>query len=90
MASLRAAHLDYYDLVPVVPVWPENRLATMAFLALRTQWRVGFSGRTGLDYQAIPMTLDLLEIPAEQHKAIFRDLQQLEGGALEEMYKPKD
>jgi hypothetical protein len=90
LASLRAAHLDYFDLVPIVPVWPENRTAVVAFLALRTQWRVGMAGRTGLDYQAIPITLDLLEIPREQHKSVFRDLRMLEAGALEEMHNSKD
>lgn len=90
LASIRAAHLDYFELVPVVPVWPENKEATLAFLALSTQWRVGASGRTGLDYQAIPITLDLLDIPADRQKAIFQDIRMLEAGALKEMHKPKD
>lgn len=76
--------------MPIVPVWPENREATSAFLALRTQWRAGVGGYTGLDYAAIPITLDLLGIPAEKHKAVFGDLRILESGALREMYKPKD
>lgn len=36
-------------------VWPQNWNTVMLFLAMQTQWRVGMSGATGLDYAALPV-----------------------------------
>lgn len=67
-----------------VPIWPENLPAFEAFAALLTQWRVGMSGATGLDYAAIPATLDMLGVSADR-RALFADLRAMEAAALDAM-----
>jgi len=50
------------------------------FLALRTQWRIGMAGATGLDYNAVPVTAGLLDIKVTP--VVMLDLQLMEGEAL--------
>lgn len=45
------------SLCPMPQVLPENLPAMLAFDACSTQWRVGFAGKTGLDYGACLATL---------------------------------
>jgi len=73
-----------------VPVWPANRRATIVFLAMRTQWRTGFNGPTGLDYCALPEVWKRLQIPKKKRDQVFDDLRVIEAAALTEMHKPKD
>lgn len=65
--------------VEVLPdVWP----ALQVFLAMRTQWRVGSCGATGLDYAALPAVLRLLRVKPADQPALFDDLRAMEEGAL--------
>ncbi len=66
------------DDVEVVPdVWESY----LVFSAMRTQWRVGMNGATGLDYSVIPNVLELLNIKSKA--TIFDDLRVMELKALE-------
>ena len=67
---------------PDVEVWPENWLAVQVFTRLMTQWRTGMNGPTGLDYGAIPMVLELLDVPRSDWQEVFRGLQVMEVAAL--------
>jgi hypothetical protein len=57
-------------------VWPENWPAIEAFMLVRTQWRFGPAGATGLDYTAVIQTLRLRRVA--RREAIFEDLQVME------------
>lgn len=65
-----------------IAIWPENAQALKVFAALGTQWRVGMSGPTGLDYAAIPPVLDLLDVKPEQRGELFAALRLMEQEAL--------
>lgn len=68
-------------------MWPDTVPAVNTFIAMETQWRVGFAGAIGLDYAALPAVLDLMEVvPADRHD-LFADLRVMEGHALDLMRK---
>lgn len=68
-----------------VEVWPENWQAFTLFASLQTQWRVSFSGPTGLDYAAVYPLIDRLTSDPEEWIAHFDDVRELERAALEVM-----
>jgi hypothetical protein len=70
-----------------VHVWPENLQAVRLFDQLRTQWRHGFGGPTGLDYAAVMLMLEFAAVPQPERPALFADLQVLEAAALEAIHK---
>lgn len=65
-----------------VDVFPENVAPLQVFCALLTQWRVGMSGATGLDYAVLPAVLDLCGIKKKRRPDVFDALRVLEGEAL--------
>lgn len=44
---------DLHQREEIVDVWPENHEAVSIFSQCATQWRIGVSGPTGLDYTAV-------------------------------------
>lgn len=72
-----------------VEVWPENWLAIDLFCTLGTQWRVGMSGPTGLDYTAALACIAALhdDLPPAERTDLFRDLRAMEAAALSELAK---
>lgn len=56
----------------------------MVFESLSTQWRVGFGGATGLDYNVIPTVASYLGIETEDMPYIFRDIRTMEAGVLKD------
>ncbi len=64
-----------------IDIWPEHWEAVAAFGAMQTQWRIGMGGPTGLDYTALPVVMDMLEI-ADRRQA-FDGLIVMERTALE-------
>jgi hypothetical protein len=62
-------------------VWPENWPAVHAFLLVRTQWRTGAGGATGLDYPAVWLTLRIYQV--QDRAAVFGDLRVMEGAILQ-------
>ena len=70
-----------------LPIWPDNRPALVVFLAMRTQWRTGMAGPTGLDYAALPELWRRCGIKAAERDGVFADLQTLELAALAVMHE---
>lgn len=64
-------------------VWGENWPAFELFTAMNTQWRVGMSGATGLDYSVLPVLFETLGI--KDRAQAFRDMQVMENEALKTM-----
>ena len=60
------------------------------FSRLRTQWRMGPSGATGLDYGAAYPLLDRLGLSAPDWDALLADLQVMEAEALSAMHETED
>jgi hypothetical protein len=55
------------------------------FVALSTQWRIGMSGATGLDYAVLFAVMDLHGIAQTDRRERFDELRTLERAALEVM-----
>lgn len=66
----------------IIEVWEINWPTFRLFNALGTQWRVGMSGATGMDYNVIPMVAKSLGINNKDLNAMFPDLQVMENEAL--------
>lgn len=68
-----------------VEVWPENWQALQVFLAMATQWRIGIGINgmlwLGLDYNALPVVEDRLELPVAERADVFSRLRVLEAVA---------
>lgn len=82
-ASLGLTAADFPPVV--VDVWPENWAAVEAFDRMGTQWRVGMSGPTGLDYAAIPAVFRFLRVPRDRQSNVFEDVRVMETAAIEKM-----
>ena len=81
MATIAAAE----EARPSFTVWTENEAALRLFLA--TQWRVGFGGRTGLDYQSVVALMALRK--TKKREAMFEALQAMEHAALDEFNRQR-
>jgi hypothetical protein len=60
------------------------------FIAMQTQWRVGFGGPTGLDYNVLPSVMRMQRIPRKQWLDVFECLRVMEGEALQVMRENSD
>ena len=63
-------------------IFPENVEAVSMFDRMATQWRIGFNGRLGLDYSALPFLLTIY--PVNDPRQLFEDLQVMEVAVLQE------
>lgn len=63
-------------------MWPENWPAFELFADMRTQWRVGMAGPTGLDYLALFALMDFREVPRDERRQMLDDIQTMEAAAL--------
>lgn len=68
-----------------VHIWPENWPAFELFESLRTQWRAGFGGPTGLCYEAVYPLIDRLTTTREEWERLFEDIRLMEREALSVM-----
>lgn len=68
-----------------VEVWPDNWDSALLFTSMGTQWRVGMSGATGLDYGVLPAVLRLRGVSRSLWPGLFEDLRVLEAEALTTM-----
>lgn len=66
-------------------VWPDNWQAVILFTRLRTQWRVGFGGAVGLDYNVLYRMMGRLYSEPEAVELIESDIQVMELEALRTM-----
>lgn len=63
-------------------IWPENATAFRVFAAMETQWRHGPSGRTGLEYSALPAVMRLVGVGDTDEQAVFATVREMEAEAL--------
>lgn len=68
-----------------VEIWPENFESVDLFSQLSTQWRVGFNGKTGLDYNVLFRLLDEMNVSSAAWREFFADIRIMEAEALESM-----
>lgn len=73
---------------PDFEVWPENVDAVQMFIRAATQWRMGPSGPTGLDYTAVFQLMALYDINNKQE--LFEQLQIMEYAALVKLSERAD
>lgn len=78
------------DLAEIVEVWECNWTPFSVFEAMSTQWRTGAVGATGLDYNAVPVVMRMLDVPSKKRAEIFHDLRVMEAEALRAMAESKD
>lgn len=66
----------------VLYLWPENADTWRHWCAVQTQWRVGMSGRTGLDYAGVCAYLTLHEREPDAQRAHLAGIQAAELASL--------
>lgn len=64
-------------------VWPENWLPYRVFSDASTQWRMGPSGPTGLDYLVVKWVMELMRV--KRPYEVLCSIQVLEASALKTM-----
>ena len=65
-----------------VGIWPDNVAATNVFVAAITQWRTGYRGATGLDYNVLPTVFRLTGISRVEWPDTFECVRVMESEAL--------
>jgi hypothetical protein len=58
-------------------------------IAMSTQWRMGMSGPTGLDYNALPAVMRLSGVSAKDRAEVFDDIRTMEDVALQTIRESK-
>lgn len=71
-------------------VWPDNVAAVNVFIAMDTQWRTGFGGATGLDYNVLPSVFRLAGIPRKEWPDTFECVRVMEAEAMKVMGESRD
>ncbi|MFK3741444.1 DUF1799 domain-containing protein [Massilia sp. TN1-12] len=86
--ELAAAGLTEEDLEwDAVEVWPENVQAYQLFSSLQTQWRVGMSGPSGLDYNVMYRMIDRMKLSNADAEDLEYDVRAMESEALSAMHE---
>lgn len=70
-------------------VWPENMRVVNVFLSLGTQWRVGMSGVSGLDYTAVKAVMEMSGIKRKDQAEMLYLIGVMEKEALSVMHESK-
>jgi hypothetical protein len=87
-----AEQLAFFGLQPDGPIiaelepfylWPENVEAYVLFASLRTQWRHGLGGPTGLDYSAVLAHMGAVRVSRSKFAALYEAVRIMEQGAIE-------
>lgn len=71
----------------VTDIWPENLLAFEVFGKMRSQWNVGMSGASSLNYAALPLAFKRCKVGKKQFDDVFDAIQVMESAALSQMHK---
>ena len=83
---MRAAGYEPEDFEgDAIELWPENHAVYRLFSSLGTQWADGFSGRTGLRYEAVYPLLDRLASTPAEWDSLFDEVRAMEAVALQQM-----
>jgi Phage related hypothetical protein (DUF1799) len=70
----------------VVEVWDENTEVFHLFSMMRTQWRMGYSGPTGLDYNVLFTYMDRQGLSMD----LLSDIRIMEAAALTEIHRKEE
>lgn len=62
--------------------WPDNLAALYLFQYMRTQWRTGMGGPTGLDYGVLFRKMDRMGLSPDEYEQLECDIQVMEVAAL--------
>ena len=85
--ELEAAGLTEDDFAgEAVPPWPDNVVPLMLFQYLRTQWRAGAGGPSGLDYSVMHRKMDRMGLDPDEYDQLEHDIQIMEIAALNCIY----
>jgi len=68
-----------------VDVWEENTEVFNLFCMMQTQWRIGMSGPSGLDYNVLFTYMDKQCLPID----LLSDIRIMESAALTEIHRKK-
>lgn len=68
-------------------VWRQNCEVFRLFTAMQTQWRTGFRGATGFDYNALPVVFRMHGIKRKDQPELFELLRVMEQEALLVMHE---
>jgi hypothetical protein len=96
LSEKRIAELAAFGLTPEdvatepVQVWPCCVRAVELFAHMRTQWRVGMGGATGLDYGVMYRRMDRMGLDPDEYDALEDDMRVMEAAALGAMHDNKD
>jgi len=91
LAEMEAACLTPEDFPEeLVEVWPENWRSYALFSFMRTQWRVGMAGATGLDYGPLHRKMDRMGLAPDDYDDLEADIQTMEYAALGAMNDRED
>ena len=71
-------------------MWPENHEVFILFSMMQTQWRTGASGPSGLDYNTLYSTMNLMSIAPAKQIELLEDIRVMEAAALTEIHRKKD
>lgn len=63
-------------------LWPENQLAWECWMSVQTQWRIGMSGATGLDYAGVRAALSIRGVRGAELRDVFECIQAAETATL--------
>ena len=67
---------------PDIAIWPDNVTTANVFVAMSTQWRIGVSGPSGLDYNALPVVMRMSGVRSVERADVFNGVQVMEDAAL--------
>ena len=81
-----AAGFSIADYEEEAEIWPENWQTYNLFSQMQTQWKIGMSGPTGLDYQTLFALIDRYEIDGAEWWQMFEDIRCCEAEALKTMH----
>ncbi|WP_229505000.1 DUF1799 domain-containing protein [Massilia mucilaginosa] len=80
---MEAAGLTAQDFAgEAVTPWPDNLMAFSLFQFMRTQWRIGMAGPTGLDYGVLFRKMDRMGLSPDEYDQLECDIQVMEVAAL--------
>jgi hypothetical protein len=73
------------DVATEVDVWPDTYEPLRLFRLMDTQWRVGASGATGLDYGVLFSIMDRERLDRDEQDELFKAVRIMEESALKQM-----
>lgn len=86
--EMEATGLAVEDFVgEAVDPWPDNLQALLLFQYLRTQWRTGAAGPSGLDYTVLHWKMDRMNLDPDDYDQLEHDIQIMEVAALNCIYE---